>query len=201
VVTNSAGQRECETKVGNRFGHLWVSANTTNLASPRRAGVHLREHLVSAGWRYDDGLAGPPSDGRVVSEFYPYTTLVGAKQFAFRPRPSYKRKPRHLTMAQFWPERLGAWNEIVERLERLALGDPPLDLRSHPATDALRVTPEAGKAQAYKKSEDLLDAVLGAWTAALWHRHPEECTVVGPASRPTSGKLVATIIAPTSAKA
>jgi predicted RNase H-like nuclease len=201
VVTNPAGQRECETHVGKRFGRHWVSANTTNLASPRQAGVHLRERLVAAGWRYDDGLAGPPTGGRVVSECYPYTTLVGARQFAFRPRPAYKRKPRHMTMAQFWPERLKAWDEIVERLERLSTGDPPLDLTSHPATDALRTTPAAGKAQAYKTAEDLLDAVICAWTAALWHRHPEDCAVLGPASRPPDGRPVATIIAPVSADA
>ena len=201
VVTNPGGQRECETQVGKRFGRHFVSANTTNLASPRKAGVHLRERLVSAGWRYDDGLAGPPSGGRAVSECYPYTTLVGARQFAFRPRPPYKRKPRHLTMAQFWPERLTAWEEIIERLEGLATEDPPLDLLSHPATDALRTAPVAGKAQAYKKAEDLLDAVLCAWTAALWHRHPEECAVLGPSSRPADGEPAATVIAPVSADA
>ena len=123
--------------------------------------------------------AGPPSGGRALSEGYPYTTLVGARQFAFRPRPPYKRKPRHLTMTQLWPERLKAWQETIERLERLATGDPPLDLSSNPATDGLRTTPVAGRAQAYKKAEDLLDAVLCAWTAALWHPHPEECAVLG----------------------
>lgn len=105
-------------------------------------------------------------------------------------------------MMQFWPERLKAWEEIIERLERLerlATGDPPLDLSSHPATNALRTTPVAGRAQAYKKAEDLLDAVLCAWTAALWHRHPEECAVLGPSSPPGDGEPAATIISPISA--
>jgi Sugar (and other) transporter len=46
-------------------------------------------------------------------------------------------------MTQFWPDRLKAWEEIIERLERLAPGDPPLDLSSHAATGDPRTTPEA----------------------------------------------------------
>ncbi len=110
VVTNNAGQRDCEREVGRRFGRYLVSANTTNLASPRQAGVHLRQRLTTAGWRYDDGRSGPLTAGRSLSECYPYTTLVGAEEFAFRPhRPPYKRKPKGMSMAEFWPERLRAW--------------------------------------------------------------------------------------------
>jgi predicted RNase H-like nuclease len=49
----------------------------------------------------------------------------------------------------------------------------------------------------YKHREDLLDATLCAWTAALWHRHgPARCQVLGADDPPGSDGLVATIIAP-----
>lgn len=41
VVRNETGQRLCETQVGQRYGRWKVSANTTNLASPRLAGVRF----------------------------------------------------------------------------------------------------------------------------------------------------------------
>jgi predicted RNase H-like nuclease len=196
VVTNASGPRECEREVGRRFGRHLVSANSTNRDSPRQAGVRLRERLEAGGWRYDDGRKGPPVTGRSISECYPYTTLVGAPEFAFRPRPPYKRKPRRMTMAEFWPERLRAWDEIVSRLATLSDADPPLDIDSHDRTRALRDTPAIGKARDYKQAEDLLDAVICAWTAALWWRHGTvACAVLG-ASAGDAGGLNATIVAP-----
>ena len=202
VVNNASGQRVCERQVGQCYGRWQVSANSTNTGTKDLGGVRLRASLEEAGWRYDDGLLGPPIAGRSISECYPYTTLVGAEEFAFRPRPPYKRKPKGLTMAQFWPKRLEAWDSIVARLAALADADPPLDIRSHPATRALEQTPAAGKGLAYKRAEDLLDAVVCAWTAALWWRHgPANCVPLGAPSAPGGDEsLVATIIAPVSAE-
>lgn len=76
LVDNATGQRDAERQVGQRYGRSWVSANSTNLASPRQAGVRLRERLERDGWRYDDGRAGPPTSGRVVSECYPYSRPI-----------------------------------------------------------------------------------------------------------------------------
>jgi predicted RNase H-like nuclease len=41
VVANETGQRLCETQVGQRYGRWKVSANTTNIHSPRLAGVQF----------------------------------------------------------------------------------------------------------------------------------------------------------------
>jgi len=68
VIANEPGQRLCERNVGQRYGSYWVSANSTNRASPRQAGVALRVALEASGWRYDDGVAGPAAGARVVSE-------------------------------------------------------------------------------------------------------------------------------------
>lgn len=68
VVTNPAGQRRCETQVGQRYGAWKVSAHSTNLRSPRLAGVRLLSLAGQAGWRYSDGRAGRLRSGRVISE-------------------------------------------------------------------------------------------------------------------------------------
>jgi predicted RNase H-like nuclease len=45
VVSNATGQRPCERQVGQRYGRWKVSANSTNLHSPRLAGIALRKRL------------------------------------------------------------------------------------------------------------------------------------------------------------
>jgi predicted RNase H-like nuclease len=53
---------------------------------------------------------------------------------------------------------------------------------------------------AYKHREDLIDALLCAWTAALWSRHgTDRCQVLGPAADETNPPA-ATIIAPARAE-
>ena len=64
LIDNEDGQRLAERQVGQRYGKWWVSANSTNRRSPRQAGVHLRRRLEGRGWRYDDGLDGPPGARR-----------------------------------------------------------------------------------------------------------------------------------------
>jgi hypothetical protein len=50
---------------------------------------------------------------------------------------------------------------------------------------------------AYKHREDLIDALLCAWTASLWARHGfDRCQVLGLPANPT-GDQVATMIVPT----
>ncbi len=49
---------------------------------------------------------------------------------------------------------------------------------------------------AFKHREDLVDALLCAWTAALWSRHgTDRCQVLGPTGSGTA-EPVPTIIAP-----
>lgn len=137
VVDNPAGQRLCETQVGQRYGRWKVSANTTNVSSPRLAGVTLRQELEASGWAYDDGWNGPPHEGRHLSECYPYTTIVGVERLGYDERPRYKRKPRTMPVAEFRPERAAACDELIRRVDGLRDADPPLLLRSHPGTAVL----------------------------------------------------------------
>ncbi len=149
--------------------------------SPRLAGVRLRERLETDGWRYQDGTTCLPQAGRTVSECYPYTTIVGASELGYEvERPRYKRKPPRLPVATWRPLRAAACDELVERIAGLRAADPPMDLRSHPVTAELLDQPSPIDDRAYKLREDLIDACIAAWTAALWRRHGTvRCQVLG----------------------
>jgi predicted RNase H-like nuclease len=181
LVLNDSGQRLCETEVGRYYGRWKVSANSTNRASPRLAGVRLREKLEARGCVYDDGLAEPPAPNGTVSECYPYTTLVGARELGYEDeRPRYKRKPRGMTVAQWRPLRAAACDVLIARVGALARADPPLDLRSHRLTAQLLDEPSPLEDRPYKHREDLIDACLAGWTAALWRRRGQtRCRVLG----------------------
>jgi predicted RNase H-like nuclease len=196
IVDNPSGQRLCETQVGQCYGRWKVSANTTNLRSSRLAGVHLRQRLEVSGWRYDDGRSGPPTVARVMSECYPYTTLVGASKLGYLlERPPYKRRPKSVPSAEFRPHRAATCDELIARLNALRSADPPLDLSSHRETRALVEQSSPHANVAYKRREDLIDAVICAWTAALWFRFGfERCQVLGLV--PDHPDPQATIIAP-----
>jgi predicted RNase H-like nuclease len=199
VVENEGGQRLCEKQTGQRYGRWKVSANTTNLGSLRLAGVTLRRELEDRGWRYSDGRRGPPNGGRTISECYPYTTLVGVAELGYDvERPRYKRPPKGMAAATWRPLRAAACDELIRRLAGLTAADPSLDLRSHP--DTRRLIDEASPLErmAYKRREDLLDAVICAWTAAFWHRHGlARCQVLGsPGADLLANGALATIIAP-----
>jgi len=197
VVTNEDGQRPCETQVGQRYGRWKVSANPTNTRSPRLAGVRLLSLAQSSGWRYSDGHGGPPAGGRFLSECYPYTTLVGAAELGYdRQRPRYKRQPPGLPAAVWRAERAANCDTLIGRLAGLAAADPPLRLDSHPVTRRLAAESSPVSDAAYKHREDLIDALLCAWTASLWARHGlGRCQVLGPAPCAGTGPA-ATIIAP-----
>ncbi|MEV0219833.1 DUF429 domain-containing protein [Streptomyces sp. NPDC050704] len=197
VVDNPAGQRLCEREVGQRYGRWKVSANSTNQSSPRRAGVLLRERLEESGWSYDDGRGGPPTGGLVLSECYPYTALVGARELGYdKERPTYKRRPVRVPTAQWRAVRAEACDTLIARMAGLATADPPLLLSSHPVSRRLLDEPSPQRAADYKHREDLIDALLCAWTAALWARHgPARCQVLGGDSLVSPGRAP-TIIAP-----
>ncbi|WP_217561229.1 DUF429 domain-containing protein [Streptomyces sp. GbtcB6] len=197
VVDNPVGQRTCEREVGRRYGRWKVSANSTNQSSPRRAGVLLREWLQESGWIYDDGRSGPPTGDRVFSECYPYTTLVGAAELGYdQERPTYKRRPARVPTAKWRAVRAAECDRLIAHMAGLATTDPPLLLSSHPISRRLLSEPSPHKAADYKHREDLIDALLCAWTAALWSRHGlARCQVLG-ADNPLPPGQAPTIIAP-----
>jgi predicted RNase H-like nuclease len=171
--------------------------NTTNTGSAQLAGVQFLRVAGLSGWRYSDGSGGPPRAGRIISETYPYATLVGAAELGYDiERPRYNRKPRRLRAAQWRTERAATCDTLIERLGRLADADPPLLLHSHPVTRELAEQPSPVIDSAYKHREDLIDALLCAWTASLWTRHGfDRCQVLG-LSANAAGDPAATMIVP-----
>jgi predicted RNase H-like nuclease len=192
VVDNETGMRECEKEIGRRYGRWKVSANASNRGLPGvLAGVVLAARLADEGWIIEDGRGGPPAAGRALYECFPYLALVGVPALGYdRERPIYKRKPRHLAPADFRALRARNADEIVRRVA--VLDDPPIDLRSHPVTATLLDEPTPLADRAAKHREDLLDAVLCAWTGLLWWHHGLlRCQVLGGDESPP-----ATVIAP-----
>ncbi|TXR55500.1 DUF429 domain-containing protein [Quadrisphaera setariae] len=194
VVDNPTGQRTCEKQVGQRYWRSQVFANSTSLTSPHDAGLRLRAALEERGWRYDAGWNGPAASGRVISECYPYTAIVGVDELGYEERPRYKRKPRSVRSSEWSQLRAQECDELIRRVAALVDAPVPLDLASHPVTASLVDAPSPTAEGPYKHREDLLDAAICAWTAAYWHRFGlERCQVLGDALG-TSGS--ATIIAP-----
>jgi predicted RNase H-like nuclease len=99
-----------------------------------------------------------------------------------------------MPVAQWRPIRQAVCDDLIQRMSKLADADPPLRLDSHPITQQLVAEPSPLNDTAYKHREDLIDALLCAWTAALWSRHGTyRCQVLGPSG---TAKPVPTIIAP-----
>jgi predicted RNase H-like nuclease len=195
IVDNATGQRLCEREVGQRYWPWKVSANTTNLGSRNLAGMALRQTLGKAGWRYDDGRERPRHGGRVMSECYPYTSIVGVAELGFDvERPPYKRQPKGIPTMQSHPLRAAACDRLISALAGLENADPPLHLRSHDTTARLLDEPSPLASRAYKHREDLIDAVICAWTGLLWLEHGfGRCQVLGLTDDPSPA---ASIIAP-----
>ncbi|MDJ0322471.1 DUF429 domain-containing protein [Cryobacterium sp. PH31-AA6] len=198
VVNNATGMRLCERETGSRYGRWYVSANASNLARPWQGGVSIRRRLEASGWTYTDGLS--PVDPAAASFFecYPYTTLVGAEEFGYDDkRPRYKRMGVSLPPDQRRAARALVCDDLIQRLWRLGTATPPLDLSSHPVTDALVTTHSPVLDRDYKHREDLIDALVSAWTASLWWHHGTERSQVLGADDPASPDgHRATIIAP-----
>lgn len=201
VVNNHVGQRTCETQIGQRYGRWKVSANSTNTGSKHLAGVELRQRLTTLGWCYSDGCAGPPQEGRNLSECYPYTAIVGVEELGYgKERPRYKRRPKGITPSEFRLIRARECDELIRRINRIPSTASPLNLQSHPATRSLTKNSSPLQDAEYKHREDLLDAVICAWTALIWASWGRErCQVLGCDESAPDG-LRATIVAPARAE-
>lgn len=198
VVHNATGMRECEREVGRAYGRWQVYANASNSAMGWQAGVAIRVALESAGFVYLDGGQPAPGDARTFFECYPYTTLVGMSELGYDvERPRYKRLVPGLPASTARAERAKNCDELIRRMAALSGAVPPLDLRSHPIVEQLVLEPSPSDQVAHKHREDLLDAVICAWTAAIWSRYGQErMQILGAGEPPDPDGRRATILAP-----
>lgn len=199
VIPNATGMRLAERQVGMGYGRWKVSANASNLAMAWKGGLTLRQRLESLGYRHVDGREAAASDRRSFFECYPYTTIVGMWELGYEvERPRYKRLDRSLPPSVARLARAAAGDELIRRMTTLATATPPLRLTSHPLTEWLVREPSPALDVPYKHREDLLDAVLCAWTASVWHCHGQDrMQVLGRDDEPDSAGLLGTIIAAT----
>ena len=123
---------------------------------------------------------------------------MGAKEFDYdEERPRYKRLNTALPAAERKRFRADECDELIRRMSLFANGSPSIDIRSHPSTAELLEKPSPLDDVGYKHREDLLDAALCAWTAALWSQHgTERCQVLGESETPDEVGRRPTIIAP-----
>jgi predicted RNase H-like nuclease len=180
VIPNAEGQRLCENEVGRCYGANKVSANSTNRGSLCKEGEQLCEQLKAHGWHYNDGRLGPKTNGRILYEVYPYTFLVGVEELEYKERPVYKRKPKGMKSGEFYRKRARTFSELVQKLNDLKFNEVGIDLSSNKQTNELFDMSEALKKSDYKHKEDLLDAVICAWTGLLWLKFgTKRCQVLG----------------------
>ena len=199
IAANATGMRECEREVAQRYGQWQVYANPSNLSRPWLGGVTLRQRLEQLGYVYTDGRTPPRADKVQFFECYPYTTLVGAPELGYEvERPRYKRfNPALPSPAARRDFRAAECDELLRRLLRLTDASPALDLRSHTVTSVLLADESPLNDSAYKHREDLLDAALCAWTAALWEQFGlERCQILGELDAPDAEGRIPVIIAP-----
>jgi len=196
VVENQAGMRLCERQVGMGYGRWHVAANASNTALGWQGGVALRKKLEARGFVYTDGIRPPSPLERTMFECYPYTTIVGMAELGYEEkRPRYKRFDMSLPSALRRQARAEACDELIRRVASLGTASPPLHLASHDVSRSL-LEPSPLVDSAYKHREDMLDAVLCAWTAAIWHRHRERVQVLGADDVPDAAGRRGTIVAP-----
>ncbi len=198
VIPNATGMRLAERQVGMGYGRWKVAANPSNMAMGWKGGLTLRHRLEALGFVHVDGRHPAEDGARSFFECYPYTTLVGMTELGYdTERPRYKRLDRSLPVAEARAARAAAGDELIRRMVALDVATPPLLMTSHPLTEWLTNEPSPLLDGPYKHREDLLDAVLCAWTASIWHRHGDtRVQVLGRDDAPDSAGLLGTIIAP-----
>lgn len=197
LVPNATGMRASERLVARAYGRWHVSANASSASLPWLGGRTLGERLERAGGVYDDGVVPLPADAVGHFECYPYTTLVGMVELGYDDkRPRYKRPDLTLPKEARREARAAACDELLRRLGGLVGAEVPLRLGSHPVSAALLDEPSPLVDRAYKHREDLLDALVCAWTAALRARTPGRLQVLGVDTEADDRGRRATLISP-----
>jgi len=197
LVPNATGMRPSEREVGRAYGRWHVAANASSASLAWLGGRTLGERLETAGMVYDDGVAAVPPGRSSYFECYPYTTLVGMTELGYETRrPRYKRPDTTLPLADRRAARAVVCDDLITRLAALDGAAPPLRLSSHPVSRLLIDEPSPLVDRAYKHREDLLDALVCAWTAAVRTLTPERLQVLGATTEPDERGRRATLLAP-----
>jgi predicted RNase H-like nuclease len=162
IIENEAGQRPCETAIGQRYGARDASCHTSNRGLyPDAASVKLKDDLIAQGYVH---APGAPDDARnLLLEVYPHAALVAL--FDLPKILKYKKG----TLTQ---KRLGL-QRLATHVRCLQAATPPLCMNS--VLDQLLSRDTASMpGPILKMHEDTLDAVVCAYLAYYyWHWRAE----------------------------
>lgn len=154
LVPNETGGRPCESEVGRAYGARKASPYSSSRSHLLKNHGRIRgEDLVDRLNRLGFGDPWSHQD-RTVLEVYPHPALVEA--FSLDERLLYKKGKVDV-------RRQGLRN-LMALVGCLVNADPPLRGLTIEIDDAVR-------GQRLKDIEDLLDAHVCAWLAALWQHH------------------------------
>lgn len=173
AVPNETGSRACDRQVAAAFGRFQAGpypANRRNL--DRYGGLRaetIRLGLQSLGFRHDPYLRRQAAVRRVV-EVFPHPATVSL----FHLQRTLKYKARQGRAYDL------RWRELARlRTHLIALADAELPLHLPP--DLIELPIEGLRGQAFKEVEDLLDAIVCAYSALyVWHHGSRGYAVYGP---------------------
>ena len=181
AVPNESGGRPCDRQVAALFGRFEAGpypANRRNLA--RYGGLRaeaIRLRLQRLGFRHDPNIAARAATCQVI-EVFPHPATVSL--FHLDRTLKYKsRRGRSYDLR---------WRELAQlrdHLVGLTGADPPLHLP--PSIIEMAITGRRGRA--FKETEDLLDAVVCAYSALYaWHHGPWGYAVYGAEPTPNQAE-------------
>lgn len=172
AVPNETGTRPCDRRVAEVFGPFQAAPYPANRRLLGRYGglraESIRKRLQAVGFRFDPQIACQ-TPARQVFEVFPHPAAVSF--FDLDRTLKYKTRP-----GREYPLRWRELERLRGYLASLSLAQPPLHL---PPTVA-QMPIEGQRGQALKEAEDLLDALLCAYTALYaWVHGPGGYVVYG----------------------
>ncbi len=154
IINNAQGQRECERLLARRYASRKASCHASNLnLYPAAASVELSKELQVR------GFAHAPSRGNFQLECYPHPALIEIfglpERLAYKKGKVFERRNGQIVLAG-----------LLENLQSSPVLSP-----EYPAALTDRMRPayiESLRGQALKDNEDLLDAIVCLYVAALF---------------------------------
>jgi histidinol-phosphate phosphatase family protein len=174
AVPNDTGGRPCDRQAAAVFRRFEASPYLANRRSLARYGglraEDLTRRLRFLGFRHDPHIVRQ-ADTRQVVEVFPHPATVSL----FHLDRTLKFKARS---GRDYPLRWQALIRLRNLLTGLAEAEPPLHLPPHFLTMQI----QGARGRAFKEAEDLLDAVVCAYSVLYaWHHGPRGYAVYGQA--------------------
>jgi predicted RNase H-like nuclease len=152
------GRREADNSISRRFGAAGAGTHSPSPARPGAYGKELMRQFECAGFILTTNLSQPA--GKALIEVYPHATLISLLNLS-------KRAPYKVgKLSKYWPDLSSAdrrervlqeWRVIVD-----AIGNDIQGVPSPPAAS------ERYTLATLKRYEDMLDAIICAWTGLCY---------------------------------